>query len=391
MVDFQKDLSFFKSKFINMLIGDELCGAEDYLFNSICEVFRDELFVFFIKREHVCDKFTAKFKMDNFMGVNDKLPHENKLGSIISSVNGNIDKYLPSIFGESVSDYLKFKNINIVKLYSVFDDCNFISAFGCIKKENLGNVKPEYINQIKDCIHLLNKTQQESTMRLSSTNIACDNLSHEFRTPLNAIMGFCTILSNMLSEKHYTESKQYIEIIRGNCEVLLNLSTKLISLNYIESYRMKKENFSETNIRDVVEEASRIVIDGIDFKELKIRNLIDEDCFVIVNKEMLLRIMMNIIENSILYSSSIVDITIKASICDTSRLRLLIIDKGRGMTYTQQRLAMRKFSSFGSEQGRLGIGLYYCDIAMQKMGGSIKISSFVNKGTVVSLLFENNR
>ncbi len=116
----------------------------------------------------------------------------------------------------------------------------------------------------------LAKEKAEIASQYKSNFIA--NMSHEFRTPMNAILGFCELLKNSPLEN---KSKSYVEAIASSGKLLLALINDILDLSKIESGKLDV-SYEPVDIRMVIQEIEQIFSHPASQKNLLLFSDIDE-------------------------------------------------------------------------------------------------------------------
>jgi len=200
------------------------------------------------------------------------------------------------------------------------------------------------------------------------------NMSHEVRTPMNAILGF----SQLLSEASDTEKEQYIEIIKSNSEILLQLINDLIEIAKIESnlVTITKESVSLQQLLMELKtiytfEKKRINKDHISIKFIKPEN----DIIIKTDILRIKQVLMNVMKNALKFTTEgAIEIGYKHR---KDKVDIYIKDSGSGIPVDKQYRIFDKFyklDSDGQSQGT-GIGLSISKSLMRMLGGDIVLES----------------
>jgi signal transduction histidine kinase len=226
----------------------------------------------------------------------------------------------------------------------------------------------------------------------SSKQVFLSVVSHQFRTPLNHIMGFSQII---MDEVGHPDSHVFASHIYASGERLLNMIEDIIYLSNLEKgdVKINAEYISigdiERDIRKTVKnyflaEDKSEVIDILWNVEEEISNT-----KVLIDRFKTNLIICQIIDNAIRFTKQ-GTIELSLSMSNDSELNICISDTGVGMSpekltsiYDAFSVEMEGyiFSSCG-----LGIGLTICKMLIQKMKGKIEIESELNKGTKVFII-----
>ena len=222
------------------------------------------------------------------------------------------------------------------------------------------------------------------------------SMSHDFRTPLNAMMGFTDMMRQKafgpLANEHYEE---YVEDIHSSGSLLVSLVNDVLDLSKIEAgkYTLLEESISlsalvQTCVRQNSTQARLLNV-----------NLIDEipDGFPHLkgDERALVQICNNLISNAVRHTPHSGMVSVSASLRQDQSISLRIIDTGCGMTDEQLKAALNPFDKDKSHIARpnkeTGLGLVICNRFMDLFGGKLLIDSTPGAGTSVTLLFPANR
>ncbi len=233
---------------------------------------------------------------------------------------------------------------------------------------------------------LKQKERAEQSDYFKSTFIA--NISHEIRTPMNGIIGFIEL---MKLEKLSSDQRHYTSIIQNSGQQLLSIIDAMMDISRIETGHLTIEkhwfsmadffNELEIIINNLKDKNTQRVPVNIDFSS------IPNTAMVYNNKDRLLQILSNIIDNSIKYTIE-GHIEIKGLI-DESNLSFEVKDTGIGIAEQNLQLIFQPFMTLANRKkvnaGGIGLGLAICKGLVEKMGGFIQGESKEQKGTTISL------
>ncbi len=224
-----------------------------------------------------------------------------------------------------------------------------------------------------------------------------NNVAHDFRTPLHAIMGFSSILK---LEPLNAKQKKLVDIISERSRGLLSLVEDLLAVSRLESGRLE--------LRRVEFDLKKCVLDAVDVarvelmsKEVKMTGIVREGIPRLKGDETRFhQILSNLISNAVKYTDK-GEITVKLDI-DLERsqpgvCRILLSVKDTGLGIPADRLsqiydAFVRFHEFegGKPRSGVGLGLYIVKALVDLMKGRIHVISEVGKGSefVVILDFD---
>lgn len=223
-----------------------------------------------------------------------------------------------------------------------------------------------------------NKAQQDSYAK----SVFLSSMSHEFRTPLNAILGFVQL---MQLDKHAFGSEQMrsLEEIRNAGEHLLELVNTMLDLASIEAGKMQIDT-ENIDIRQALSEVYSMsqILAGKNSIKLELGSI--PEVKVIANRLRLRQILLNLVSNAIKYNSPQGTVFIA---CRQNRdcVRVNISDTGAGLTEKELGNLFQPFYRLDSNSKNvegLGLGLAICKKLAEVMGGSVGASSEPGVGSV---------
>ena len=208
-------------------------------------------------------------------------------------------------------------------------------------------------------------------------------MSHELRTPMNAILGFGQLLELDAEEFNETQRDNIKEILDAGHH-LLSLINEVLDLARIESGKLDID-MQEVHIIDVLQQS----IDQIgSMAEARHLTLIDKfsnhDYIVLADANCLKQVMLNLLTNAVKYNRDHGSITLHTEIVKKQRLRISVIDTGKGLTEAD---ISRLFIPFGysktvSNIEGTGIGLVIVKRLVELMGGDVGVKSTLAEGSV---------
>ena len=221
------------------------------------------------------------------------------------------------------------------------------------------------------------------------------NMSHDIRTPMNAIIGYTQLLENNLDNKK--QALDYISKLKSSSTILLSLINYILEMTQIESGKLdlKKEI---GDLDDLVKNINVVVEPLIKEKKLHYSYHLEiKHHHIISDKTKLREIVLNILSNAIKYTpeGGNVELLIQEISFENNKVKyhFIIIDNGIGMKedflpHIFEEFAREKTSTESKVPG-VGLGLPIVKSLIDMMNGTIQVESKLNKGTkfTVELLF----
>lgn len=222
------------------------------------------------------------------------------------------------------------------------------------------------------------------------------NISHEIRTPINAVIGFTDLLNHQIKEPVY---KNYLDSIMTSSKTLLDLINDLLDLSKIEAGKMKI-HYDQVNIISVFNEirllfSLKVIQSQLDF-------FIDIDSkfpeIIFFDELRLRQILINLVGNAVKFTEKGY-IKLKA-VADTSRkssgdnpidMEISIEDTGIGITRSDQQKIFEAFRQQDEldtrKYGGTGLGLTITKRLVEMLNGSITVKSKSGKGSIFTIVF----
>ncbi len=263
-----------------------------------------------------------------------------------------------------------------------------------IEKENRESQEQKYFDlqeQHKILSDALKQAQHANRAKTTFLN----NMSHDIRTPMNAIMGFATLALNHLDNRELV--KDYLSKILTSSKHLLSLINDVLDMSRIESGKVRIEEH-ECNLSDIMRDLKAIVHSDIKSKRIKFNidtlDVIHEDIFC--DKLRLNQILLNLLSNSFKFTApgGIISVRIieKSGAPEGKASYIFKVkDTGIGMSKEFQKHVFEPFerersSTVSGIQGT-GLGMAIAKNIVNMMNGEISVESEEGKGTEFTLKF----
>lgn len=221
-------------------------------------------------------------------------------------------------------------------------------------------------------------------------------MSHDIRTPMNAIMGFCTLL-----QMDYDKSEKvldYAKQIHFSCQHLLGLINDVLDMSKIENGKMNL-NLQPFQLTSVMHEVNIFIQPLAAEKKQNFRLEVEELVHdtVIGDKLRLNQILLNLLSNAVKYTPALGNISLKLREIPKeseklSQFEFVVKDNGIGMS---KEFISHIFEPFcRAVDGRIdkiqgtGLGMAITKNLVDLMGGTIEVESSENVGTVFTLVLE---
>ena len=227
----------------------------------------------------------------------------------------------------------------------------------------------------------------ETANRAKSTFLS--NMSHDIRTPMNAIIGFTTLAVSNMDDKERVQD--YLSKILASGNHLLSLINDILDMSRIESGKIHLEE-TETNLSDVLHDLKTIVSGQIHAKQLELymdaMDVTDEDVYC--DKTRLNQVLLNLLSNAIKFTPAGGTVSVRlrqlpGTRKDREQYEIRVKDNGIGMS---PEFAKKIFDPFERERSSTvsriqgtGLGMAITKNIVDMMGGTIEIRTEPDKGT----------
>ncbi len=247
------------------------------------------------------------------------------------------------------------------------------------------------------------KAQDALTEALQIAQVANDaksaflsSVSHDIRTPMNAIIGFIALLQAEAENPDHV--REYTQQIDAASQHLLGLINDVLDMNKIENGSTTL-NFSEVDIANIIDEINTIIRPQTKAKnqtfEIFSSSVIHEH--LQADKLRINQILMNLLSNAVKYTPEGGDIKMRLDelpqVDDNySRIRFTVSDNGMGMSQEYLKVIFDPFTRENTEiirqiQGT-GLGMAITKSLVDLMGGTIRVESELGKGSVFTVELE---
>ncbi len=229
----------------------------------------------------------------------------------------------------------------------------------------------------------------EAANRAKSEFLA--TMSHEFRTPLNAIIGF----SEMLKEEYFgplgaKNYKEYATDINGSGRHMLDLVNDILDFSAIEASKRQME-FEVFSFDEILRDSIRNVEKQMNEKGINLnRDVSDKLQPMYADKRSVYQIMLNLLTNSVKFTDPGGTISVHAE-CDSERFTFSVSDTGIGIEATLLDTITEPFAQTHSSAHiagtGTGLGLTIVKSLVEAHEGSLVIDSVMGEGTSVTISF----
>ena len=231
------------------------------------------------------------------------------------------------------------------------------------------------------------KQKLEEAIQLESIrNEFFGNISHEFKTPLNIILGIVQLIDKNIDSDNITKENllRHVNIMRQNSYRLLRLVNNLIDISRIDIgyYNLQSSNY---NIVKVIEDITLSIAEYIKHKKINLLFNTDfKEIILACDPDKIERVMLNLLSNAIKYTDDGGSIQVSLNKVNNDVI-ISVKDSGVGIPKDKLELIFDRFGQANSILSRRcegsGIGLSIVKSIVEMHGGKIEVFSEVGKGT----------
>lgn len=271
-----------------------------------------------------------------------------------------------------------------MRLYLSDDTDNYVDCVVSVSGAYMVQNRDEKVLLTVRDITRLKKVQEELEAARRVAEVAGEqktaflaNMSHEIRTPLNAIVGFAGLLSNA-SE---SERNSYVEIIKGNTNMLLQLVNDILDMSRIEAGTLEFI-YSDTDVNQIMRELEGIFRLRLEEADSPVRIVFEPClpvCFIHTEKNRVSQVLSNFLSNAFKYTKE-GSITLGYKVREDD-IYFYVQDTGAGIPAGKVDKVFERFMKLDAKKQGTGLGLSISRTIIKKLGGEIGVFSEYGKGS----------
>jgi signal transduction histidine kinase/ActR/RegA family two-component response regulator len=263
----------------------------------------------------------------------------------------------------------------VVSVTALRDPQGAIIGYLLIGTDN--SVRKQVELELHDAMAVAKKANLAKTEFLS-------NMSHELRSPLNAILGFAQLMESDDTPQTASQKESTGQILQAGW-YLLNLINEILNLAMVESGKLQLSlepmSLGEVMLdcRTMIEPQAQKSGITMSFCQL------EKPCFVLADRTRVKQILINLLSNAIKYNQAGGAVVVGCSASSADRIRISVKDTGPGLSTDKLAQLFQPFNRLGQEAGEeegTGIGLVMTKRLVELMGGVIGVKSSVGVGSV---------
>ena len=263
------------------------------------------------------------------------------------------------------------------------------------KAETVAKLAANDTQKLNDKLGIALKKAEDAS--LAKTRFL-NNMSHDIRTPMNAILGYAQIMEDELNRKEMPEVSEHLEKLQQSGNLLLSIINNVLDMARIESGRMElDENYCR--IEDVWKSLFAVFDDNAMKKNIALHYAMNvEHEHVLTDVTKVKEILVNILSNAIKYTpvGGSVMVDVDELPCDESGymiVKIRVSDTGIGMSQDYQ---TKIFEAFTREQNTTkskiagtGLGMSIVKKYVDLLGGTINVESELGKGSTFTVTLKH--
>ena len=263
------------------------------------------------------------------------------------------------------------------------------------KAEAVAKLAANDTQKLNDKLEIALKKAEDAS--LAKTRFL-NNMSHDIRTPMNAILGYAQIMEDELNRKEMPEVSEHLEKLQQSGNLLLSIINNVLDMARIESGRMElDENYCR--IEDVWKSLFAVFDENAMKKNIALHYAMNvEHEHVLTDVTKVKEILVNILSNAIKYTPAggSVMVDVDELPCDESGymiVKIRVSDTGIGMSQDYQ---TKIFEAFTREQNTTkskiagtGLGMSIVKKYVDLLGGTINVESELGKGSTFTVTLKH--
>ena len=220
--------------------------------------------------------------------------------------------------------------------------------------------------------------KEKAVQAIQRKNMFLSNMSHEVRTPLNAIVGFSAVLTDEDESFDDESRREFSEIIKVNSFQLLKLINDILDFSDFEN-----DNIT-FNIRthDAVKLCNKVVETVMASRKLEVEMRFDTDLSVLMldtDDARLRQVLINLLVNAAKFTEQ-GSIVLELKMADAGTALFSVTDTGCGIPPEKQHLIFERFEKLNDFVQGSGLGLSICQLIVKYMNGKLWVDSGYTRG-----------
>jgi signal transduction histidine kinase len=265
-----------------------------------------------------------------------------------------------------------------------------LSALNELQEENMAELelKNRMLLSLNTELELQKAMAQEAKHYAEDANRAksefLSSMSHELRSPLNAILGFTQLMETDSPPPSTVQKESISQILQAGWH-LLTLINEILDLAKIESRQTPLSN-EPVSLGEVIFECQGMIEPLLQQRSIRMTlPVFAQPCFVMADRTRVKQVLINLLSNAVKYNSRQGSVRVECEGSGPERIRLSVSDSGAGLSPEKLAQLFQPFNRLGQECGEeegTGIGLVVAKRLVELMGGILGVESTVGVGSV---------
>jgi signal transduction histidine kinase/ActR/RegA family two-component response regulator len=276
----------------------------------------------------------------------------------------------------------------VVSVTALRDDQGGIIGYLLIGTDNTAGKEVEVERQrIERALQETNVELEGARSAAEKANLAksdfLSSMSHELRSPLNAILGFAQLMESASPAPTAAQTESIAQILQAGW-YLLKLIDEILDLAAIESGAASPSKEAVSLSEILLECQTMMEPRARQFDVLMTFPPFDDHIYVWGDRTRLKQILINLLSNAIKYNRPQGTVVVDCSLSNPGRVRFCVRDAGEGLSPEKLAQLFQPFNRLGQETGGVvgtGIGLVVTKRLVELMDGSLEVSSTVGVGS----------
>jgi PAS domain S-box-containing protein len=209
-------------------------------------------------------------------------------------------------------------------------------------------------------------------------------MSHELRSPLNAILGFAQLMDTASPAPSDIQKESITQILQAGWH-LLKLINEILDLSVVESGKVSL-SLEPVALSEVLSECQTMMEAQAQQRGIVMTfSQFEQPSFVWADQTRLKQIVINLLSNAIKYNQASGQVNVDCTVVSSDRIRISFKDTGAGLSPEKMAQLFQPFNRLGQEAGIVagtGIGLVVTKQLVELMGGVLGVDSTVGEGSV---------
>ena len=220
--------------------------------------------------------------------------------------------------------------------------------------------------------------KEKAVQAIQRKNMFLSNMSHEVRTPLNAIVGFSAVLTDEDESFDDESRREFSEIIKVNSFQLLKLINDILDFSDFEN-----DNITfNSRTHDAVKLCNEVVETVMASRKLEVEMRFDTDLSVLMldtDDARLRQVLINLLVNATKFTEQ-GSIVLELKMADAGTALFSVTDTGCGIPPEKQHLIFERFEKLNDFVQGSGLGLSICQLIVKYMNGKLWVDSGYTRG-----------